>query len=406
MYQEEQTTYVTEISKISSQKLTKKAVSKESFIFLGILLIGFGYLAHTMGLGTMFNVIMNTAHELLLNTVFFILSVAVLSGALAALLSEFGVVALINAIISPIMRPIYKMPGAASLGAITTYLSDNPAIISLAKDEGFIKYFKKHEVPALCNLGTAFGMGLILSTYMISLGQEFVVPTLIGNFGAAVGGIVSVRLMLRSTKKYYGITPEQEALDRKTKEEYVATREVRPGNVFERALDAILEGGKNGVEMGLAIIPGVLCICTLIMILTFGPSGMENGQPVYQGVAFEGVALLPQLGKYIFPIVKPLFGFQNVEALAFPITSLGAVGAAMGLVKNFLANNLIGPGEIAVFTAMGMSWSGYLSTHVGMMDALGVRKLANKAIISHTIGGLVAGVVANYLYLLYQLLVH
>ncbi len=393
----------TEVFSMPSTK-TKKAVSKETYAFLFIVGGSFTYLGRTMGVGTMFNVIMNTAHDLLLNTVFFILSVAVLAGALAALLSEFGVVALINKIISPIVKPLYGMPGAASIGAITTYLSDNPAIISLAKDKGFIKYFKNYQIPALCNLGTAFGMGLILTTYMMSLGQEFIIPAIIGNVGAIIGSIVSVRLMTRYTKKYYAVQQPQQSVNNDYDDDFFNRREIRPGNPFERALDAILEGGKNGVEMGFAIIPGVLFICTIVMILTFGPSSIENGVAIYQGKAFEGVALLPRLGKYIFPILRPLFGFKNVEALAFPITSLGAVGAAMGLVRNFLDNNLIGPGDIAVFTAMGMCWSGYLSTHVGMMDALKVRQLTNKAILSHTLGGIAAGVAANYLYQLYALL--
>ncbi|KAB3535400.1 hypothetical protein F8154_06335 [Alkaliphilus pronyensis] len=382
---------------IASSK-TKRAVSKETFVFLLVIGGAFLYLGNTMGIGIMFNVIMNTAHDLLLNTVFFILSIAVLAGALAALLSEFGVVALINMIISPIMKPLYGMPGAASIGAITTYLSDNPAIISLAKDQGFKKYFQIYQVPALCNLGTAFGMGLILTTYMISLGEEFIAPALIGNVGAIIGSIVSVRLMTRQTKKYYGVEDEKPQVS----SSFLEVREIRQGNTFERALDAILEGGKNGVEMGLAIIPGVLFICTIVMLLTFGPSGMENGVAVYKGEAYEGVALLPKLGQYIFPVLQPLFGFQSVEALAFPITSLGAVGAALGIVRSFLDSNLIGPGDIAVFTAMGMCWSGYLSTHVGMMDALNVRQLANKAILSHTIGGIAAGIAANYLFKLYS----
>lgn len=49
---------------------------------------------------------------------------------------------------------------------------------------------------------------------------------------------------------------------------------------------------------------------------------------------------------------------------------------------------------------MGMCWSGYLSTHVGMMDALNVRQLVNRAILSHTIGGIVAGTTAHYIYVL------
>ena len=40
-----------------------------------------------------------------------------------------------------------------------------------------------------------------------------------------------------------------------------------------------------------------------------------------------------------------------------------------------------------------------------MMDSLGARKLSGKAIFSHTIGGLVSGIVANYLYMLVDLFV-
>lgn len=380
---------------------TKKSVSLETFVFLILVAGGFGYVSSVMGVGPMFKVIMATAHALLLDTVFFIMAIAVLAGAFASLLSEFGVVSLINIIISPIMKPLYGLPGAASIGAITTYLSDNPAIISLAKDKGFNKYFKEYQTPALCNLGTAFGMGLILTVYMSSLSKEFVLPALLGNVGAVIGSIVSVRLMLHFTKKHYGVTKEDiKQMDKEDK--FAPVRDIRDGNSLERALDAMLEGGKNGVDLGLSIIPGVLIICTSVMILTFGPSSVENGVAIYKEVAFEGVELLPKIGKLLFPILRPLFGFEHAEAIAFPITSLGAVGAALALVPKFLAEKLIGANEIAVFTAMGMCWSGYLSTHVGMMDALNVRQLVNKAIFSHTIGGLAAGISAHYLYLFFS----
>ena len=163
----------------------------------------------------------------------------------------------------------------------------------------------------------------------------------------------------------------------------------------------MLEGGKNGVDMGIAIIPGVLVVCTLVMLLTFGPStDPVTGAKVYTGAAYEGIGLLPLIGEKISFILKPLFGFTSPEAIAFPITSLGAVGAAMSLVPQFITDGIITPNDIAVFTAMGMCWSGYLSTHVGMMDALNARELTSKAILSHTIGGLIAGISAHLIYML------
>ena len=43
-----------------------------------------------------------------------------------------------------------------------------------------------------------------------------------------------------------------------------------------------------------------------------------------------------------------------------------------------------------------------LSTHVSMMDVLGCRQHTGKAIVSHTVGGLFAGVAAHWLFELMQ----
>ena len=83
-----------------------KSSNIEAFIFLGILLFGFSYVANIMGAGIMFKVIMNTAHDLLLNTVFLIMAMAVLAGSLSALLSEFGVISLLNKVFAIFMKPI------------------------------------------------------------------------------------------------------------------------------------------------------------------------------------------------------------------------------------------------------------------------------------------------------------
>ncbi|QQQ87344.1 hypothetical protein JHD53_04465 [Peptacetobacter hiranonis] len=372
-----------------------KAVSTETFVFLAVLLIIFGGIGRVMGVGLMFKTMMATAHDLLLQTVFLIMALAVLAGALSALLSEFGVISLINKIFAPIMKPVYGLPGASITGAVATYLSDNPAIISFAKDKSFTQYFKKYQTPALCNLGTAFGMGLIVTTFMMAQGDEFMLPALIGNLGAIIGSIISVRLMLIQTKKYYGEHANDQVGDVLSDGEG-EFREIREGNLFQRVLDAMLEGGKLGVDMGMAIIPGVLIVCTGVMMLTFGPSA----DGTYTGAAYEGIRLLPLIGEKIKFIIEPLFGFKSAEAIAFPITSLGAVGAAMSLVPEFIKTGVVTPNDIAVFTAMGMCWSGYLSTHIGMMDALDARPLASKAILSHTVGGLCAGISAHLIFML------
>ncbi|SDD04866.1 CD0519/CD1768 family membrane protein [Williamwhitmania taraxaci] len=365
--------------------------SLEALVFLFFFLGFFIYLGSEMGTANLLNTLMKTSWDLLMNTVFFIMGITVLTGALGKLLIEFGVVRLLEFFLAPLMKPLYNLPGVASLGALMTFLSDNPAIIGLAKEKNFNKYFKPYQIVSLTNFGTAFGMGLVVVTFMASMG--YFAAALVGLAGAVVGSIVSTRLMQRASRK---LLPEIDDNEVGGDEQQISFRS--EGSIFERFLNAILDGGKTGVDLGLAIIPGVLVISSLVMIVTFGPKDAAVG---YQGLAYEGVAVLPHIADYFSVVFDWLFGFQHPELIAFPITSLGAVGAALSLVPRFASEGFITGNEIAVFTAIGMCWSGFLSTHTAMLDALGYRKLISKAILAHTVGGLVAGIVAHWLFVLF-----
>ncbi|MFD0762149.1 hypothetical protein ACFQZW_08650 [Lutibacter aestuarii] len=367
----------------------------EAILFLAVFFGIFGYIGSIMGVTNMLNTIMNTAWDLLMNTVFYIMGITVLSGALGKLLIEFGVVRLLEIILAPLMRPLFNLPGVASLAGVLTFLSDNPAIISLSNDKSFNKYFKKVELISLTNFGTAFGMGLIVITFMSTLKipgntENLFLAAMIGLFGAITGAIISTRLMQFLIKNKIGQTSTDETVEL---DETISFKS--EGGVFIRFLNSILDGGKSGVNLGLAIIPGVLIISTMVMMLTFGVKDAAIG---YQGLAYEGVPLLPELAGKIWWLFEGLFGFESPELIAFPITSLGAVGASLSLVKAFIADGIVTGDTIAVFTAMGMCWSGYLSTHTAMLDTLKFRELTSKALLSHTIGGIFAGVVAHYCY--------
>ena len=370
----------------------------EALVFLTLLIGTFVLLGEKMGGGNMLKTVMNTAHDLLLNTVFYLMGITVLTGALSKLMSEFGVVKLLERVLRPLMKPLYNLPGVAALGGVMTFLSDNPAIIALSKDRNFASYFKKYQLISLTNFGTAFGMGFVVIITMIGYGQ--VTGAMVGLFGAFCGSIISTRIMQRSCLRAY---PE---MDSPVLEEVVQDKpeeqaeEQHKDGIFMRFLNAVLDGGKNGVELGLQIIPGVLIITTAVIMITFGagPGG------VYDGSSSQGVPILPWLAEKIHWVFEWLFGFTHMELIAFPMTALGAVGAALGLLPTFNAAGILDGNTIAVFTAIGMCWSGFLSTHTAMLDSLGYRKVISKAIGAHAIAGLCAGIIAHFLYLLVSLI--
>lgn len=373
----------------------KKDIGLENYVALFIFFAFFIAIGRKMGGVNMIKTMMNTGYDLLMNVCFYLMAIAVLAGAVAGIFSEFGIIALVNRILSRVMKPIYDLPGASSLGILNCYLSDNPAILTLTHDDNFRRYFKKYQMPALTNLGTSFGMGLITTTSMMGLDiPGAITSALIGNVGAIIGSIVSVRLMIHACKKIYGTQDQVEIYSKDLIPE--DQRIIREGSVGSRFIQSLLDGGKVGIDMGVAIIPGVVIICTMVIMLTKGPSAAG----IYTGSANEGVAFLPWLGDRLQFIINPLFGFSAPEAIAVPITALGSTGAAIGTVTKMAAAGRANANDIAVFTAICMCWSGYISTHIAMMDALGTKEVTGKAIASHTIGGIVAGVAAHWLYLL------
>lgn len=372
----------------------KKELGLEAPTFLLIFIGIFAYIGSIMGGTNMMSTVMNTAFDLLINVCFYLMAVAVLAGGISGIFSEFGVIALINKGLSVFMKPIYDLPGASSLGMLNCFMSDNPAILTLAKDNNFRKYFKKYQIPALTNLATSYGMGLIIITSMMNLPVDGAAKAaLIGLIGAIVGSIISVRLMIRKTRKYYGTDEDVDAGSvTRVPDGY---RTIREGSVGTRFIQSLLEGGKVGVEMGMAIVPGVCLICTVVILLTNGPG--PSG--VYDGSANQGIALLPVVGEKLSFITNPLFGFTSPKAIAVPITALGSSGAALGIVADMASKNQVTGNDIAVFTSICMCWSGYLSTHIAMMDALDTKEMTGYAILFHTIGGIGAGFAAHLIWI-------
>ena len=385
---------------MANNKSNRKPLIPSGVWCITTVVVLFGYLGAVMGVPNMLNTIMKTAHDLLLNTVFYLMSICVITGAIGKVFVEFGVVALLERTLRPLMRPVFNLPGVTSLGAVMTFLSDNPAIISLAHDKRFASYFKKYQFISLTNFGTAFGMGLLVIVFMAS--QGYYAAPFIGLIGACFGCVCSTRLMQHFVLKAYPQYATEDAVPAEEQEEDEQEEcKQEEKTVFIRLLNAVLDGGRSGVEVGVAIIPGVLIISTFVMIFTFG-AGADG---TYNGAAYQGVELLPWLANKVDFVFEWLFGFHDPHLVAFPITALGAVGAALSLIPGFISHGWIDGNAIAVFTAIGMCWSGFLSTHTAMLDSIGYRDLTPKAIMAHFCGGLVAAITAHWMFLLYSLAV-
>lgn len=363
---------------------------KDGLFIISFILL-FGFIGYKMGFVNMIQTILNTSYDLLINVCFYIMAISVITGGLGELLFEFNVIEWVSKKLSRLMKPIYNLPGAAAWSILMCYLSDNPAVLTLAKNEGYKNYFKRNEFPAITNLGTSFGMGLIVTTTVMGMNiNHSVLAAIVGNIGAILGSVVSVRIMLKLTKDF-----EKDEKSLKLEKEYTNAKN-NPVNktLFERVINSLLDGGMKGVDLGVQIIPGVLIICSFVLLITNG-IGPNN---IYDGSINQGVPILPFVGDKLDFIIKPIFGFKSSQSISVVITSLGSAGAAVALIPSLIEKGLVTAKDLAVFTSIVMCWSGYLSTHIAMMSSINARELTNKALISHTIGGIFAGFSSNIIF--------
>ena len=365
---------------------------------LTVIIALFGYLSSVMGFTNMLNTIMRTAHDLLLNTVFYLMAMCVLTAALSRIFSVFGVVDLLQKVLKPVLRPLYNLPGVSSAGALMTFLSDKPAIISVAKNPQFARYFKRYQHISLVNFAGSYAMGLLVIIFM--MGHGFYTEPLYGLVGAVCGSIIATRLMQRLVLKECPEYREEDVISPSKEPEggrvpYETHPDDTSQTLFVRVLDALLDGGKTGVEVGLAIIPGVLIISTFVMMFTFG---VDPDTATYTGEAYQGTELLPHLAGRLGFLFDWLFGFKASELVAFPITALGTVGAALGLIPEMMSKGIIDSNAIAVFTAMGMCWSGFLSADAATLDSLGYRHFISRSFTCTFVGGIAAGIITHWLY--------
>ena len=101
------------------KQIRSKSV-RSGCICLIIVIAIFTAIGYRMGAANMLNTVMKTAHDLLLNTCFFLMAICVITGAIGRLFVEFGVVNMLEKLLRPFMRPLFHLPGVASLGAVTT----------------------------------------------------------------------------------------------------------------------------------------------------------------------------------------------------------------------------------------------------------------------------------------------
>lgn len=200
-------------------------------------------------------------------------SVFLFAGLLLPLLLNFGLLELFGALLTKVMRPLFKLPGRSSIGCATSWLGDGTIGVLLTSKQYEDGFYTKREAAII---GTTFSVvSITFSLVIISqvgLGHMFVpfyMTVLLSGFVAA---LIMPRIPPLSRKEdtYYRETDKP--IDESIPAGYnsfqwgfkLATERAAKSKGFKKF---IIDGGRNVLDLWMGVSPVVMSMGTLALII-------------------------------------------------------------------------------------------------------------------------------------------
>ncbi|MBQ9001610.1 MAG: YjiH family protein [Eggerthellaceae bacterium] len=196
-----------------------------------------------------------------------------LAGLLLPLLLDFGLLEFIGALLTRVMRPLFKIPGRAAVDCITSWIGDGTLGVMLTANQYESGYYSAREASIVSTTFSAVSITFSIVVLaqvglMDHFGPYYLLICLIG----IVCAIILPRVPPLSLKKDTYLV-EGRAMPETLPEGYTSSVRyglaLAVGRVNEyRGIGQFLENGvKNAAGMRFGVLPVVMCIGTLALVL-------------------------------------------------------------------------------------------------------------------------------------------
>lgn len=266
-----------------------------------------------------------------------LLSVFLFAGLLLPLLLNFGLLEFIGALMTPIMRPLFKLPGRSAVDCSTSWLGDGTVGILLTTKQYQQAHYTKKEAAVIA---TSFSLVSISFTLVIidQVGLSHMIFPMYGAISLAnlVAAIIMPRIPPLSRKEDLLVSERRPDADREQRPKHSSVLEsglnqaLGKVNTLRSPMNELTEGLKNSAEMIFGLLPVVLAFGTLALIVA------------------ETTPLFSWLGAPFKPLL---------ELLAIPHAQDVAGALVIGFADMFLPAILVAdiPSELTRFVIGGLS---------------------------------------------------
>lgn len=238
----------------------------------------------------------------------------IFAGLLLPLLLNFGLLELLGALLSKIMRPVFRLPGRAAIDCLSSWLGDGTVGVMLTSSQYEDKQYTQREAAVVATMFSTVGISFSL-VVLTQVGlQNMFVPF----YGAVcLSGVIAAVVLQRipplSSKKDLFI----DGTSRNADDELIPEGYTALGYGYEMALKRASkitslkevghQGLKNALGMVFGVLPAVMTIGTIgLMIAEFTPLFSILGAP------FVPLLELLQLPEAVAASETILVGFADM----------------------------------------------------------------------------------------------
>ena len=231
------------------------------------------------------------AYDLIIGLVF----VFLMASYLLPLLTDFGLLEYVGALLTKVMRPLFKVPGRAAVDCITSWIGDGTLGVMLTCNQYEGGYYSAKEASIIATLFSAVSITFsIVVLDEVGLVEMFGVYYLLICFVGIICALICPRLWPLKNKPDTYLVPGKAAPDTlpegyKSSSEYGMDLALNRVAAHKGIGEFLASGTKNCLSMWFGILPTVMAVGTVALVLA-------NYTPIFEWLGLPFKPLLQLLG--------------------------------------------------------------------------------------------------------------
>ena len=217
------------------------------------------------------------------------------AGFLLPFLTDFGLLEFIGSLLTPFMRPVFGLPGRASIDCIASWVGDGTIGVALTNKQYEEGYYDKKEATVIATTFSAVSI-----TFSLVVIGQVGLAHLFGPYylTVAAAGIVAAIILPRipplsniDKTYYHGIKKDkgEEVPEGYTNASWGLELAVEKANESLSIKDLLLKGANSVVDLWLGVFPVIMAFGTLALVIV-------EFTPIFEWLGMPFIPLLKLLG--------------------------------------------------------------------------------------------------------------